>query len=255
MKIYVIANQKGGVAKTTTAVNLTTILNSKGKKTLLIDADQQTNATDIFRGKVEGMPTIYDCWLEDKENKIDINECIQHTEIGDLIAGDPLLDKAEEKLQGNAEWAYSFADMIEQLKGYDCVVIDCPPAISMVTKAVLGAATDVIIPATADRHAIQGLSQIWDVIQQLRKRINPELKVAGILLVKFNTRTNLNKDTYIDLKEDLEHMDTKIFKSYIRETTKTREATANQETLLTYSPNCTACLDYEDFVDELLESR
>lgn len=252
MKVYAIANQKGGVAKTTTAVNLATILESKGLKTLLIDADQQTNATDIFRGKVEGEATIYDCWLETGEDRLNINDCIQHTMIGDLVAGDSLLNKAEEKLQGNAEWAYSFADMLEQLDGYDCVVVDCPPAISMVTKAVLGAATDVIIPATADRHAIQGLSQIWEVIQQLKKRINPSLKVAGILLVKFNTRTNLNKDTYLDLKEDIDNMETVIFKSYIRETTKVREATANQETLITYASGCTAFDDYNDFVDELL---
>lgn len=252
MKVYAITNQKGGVAKTTTAVNLSSILNMKGYKTLLIDADQQTNSTDIFRAKVEGEATLYDCWLEDKESRIDINECIQHTEIGDIVSGDALLSKVEEKLQGNAEWAYSFADMLYQLKGYDIVVIDCPPAISMTTKAVLGAATNIIIPATADRHAILGLSQIWEIIEQFKKRINPQLSISGILLVKFNTRTNLNKDVYLDLKEISKTMGTTIFKSYIRETVKVREATVNQDTLVNYAPKCTAYKDYIDFVEELL---
>ncbi|MCR5144714.1 MAG: AAA family ATPase [Lachnospiraceae bacterium] len=251
MKTIAIANQKGGVGKTTTSVNMAASLTELGKKVLLIDTDQQTNSTDTFRASYEGEATLYDCWLaEDKE---DINKCIQHTEIGDIIAGDPLLREAETKIARNpAAGLTSFKKMLNSLEGYDYVLIDCPPSLGSLLQAILIAADEVIIPVTADRYAVQGLSQIWETIQNVREIMNPNLKIAGFLLVRFNTRTNLNRATYEALENIAKQLDTKIFDTYIRESVKAREALVARETLTTYAPHSTTGEDYKMFVREYI---
>ena len=166
MKIIAIANQKGGVGKTTTSVNMATVLSKLGKKTLLIDTDQQTNSTDTYRATYEGEATLYDCWLaEEKENILD---CIQHTEIGDIVPGDPLLRGAETQIARDpVAGLTSFKKMLAPLKDYDYVLVDCPPSLGALLQAILIAADEVIIPVTADRYALQGLSQIWETIQNV----------------------------------------------------------------------------------------
>ena len=253
MKVIAIANQKGGVGKTTTAVNLATNLASLGKRTLLIDADQQTNSTDAYRAAYEGVSTLYDAWLEKGDSKENINDCIQKTKVGEIVAGDPLLREADTILANDPEWAYSLDEVLQDLKEFEYVIIDCPPAINKVTQSVLGAADYVVIPVTADRHALQGLSQIWEAISKLKKRINQKLEIAGFLLIRFNARTNISKDTVITLKEIETKMNTRIFDTYIRESTKAREAMAKREALITYAPNSTTGTDYTDFTKELLK--
>ena len=254
MKIISIANQKGGVGKTTTAVNMAGILNSMKKKTLLIDADQQANSTDTFRAKYEGEVTLYDCWLAENEDKEDINNCIQHTEIGDIVAGDPLLREAEHKIAKDPiTGLMSFKNMLSKLEGYDYVIIDCPPAVGAILQSILVASDEVIIPVTADRYSLQGLSQIWETIQNIRQGMNPGLTIAGFLLVRYNLRTNLNKDIYSALKSIADELNTRIFKTYIRESTKARESLAARDTLIRYAPNSTTAEDYVAFVKEFIK--
>ena len=252
MKVVAIANQKGGVGKTTTAVNMATCLNATGNKTLIIDADQQTNSTDTYRASYEGEATLYDCWLaEDKEN---INDCIQHTEIGDIISGDPLLREAENKIAADpVAGLTSFKKMLKPLEGYDYVIVDCPPSLGALLQAILISADEVIVPVTADRYALQGLSQILETMQNVTESMNPNLKITGLLLVRFNTRTNLNKDVRAALEQIAEQCDTKVFDTFIRESVKARESLVNRETLLTYAPNSTTGEDYRAFVDEYLK--
>lgn len=255
MKTIAITNQKGGVGKTTTAVNLAADLNSKGKRVLLIDTDPQTNASDTYQAAIEGEATLYDCWLTDGDSLMDPMDCIQHLAPGDIIAGDPNLREADIVIPRDVDGIYHFKDMLEKIKGYDFVIIDCPPGIGSILQSVLVASDEVIVPVTADRYSIQGLSQIWETITQIRRRLNPGLKIGGLLLVKYNLRTNLNKDVYVQLEAIAKQLETKIYKTYIRESTKAKESQAMQKSLLDYAPDSTTGTDYMAFTEEFLSEN
>ena len=249
MKVIVIANQKGGIGKTTTAVAVASVLNSKGYKTLLIDADQQGNSTDTFRAQVEGETTLYDVLLD---GYVPLNEAIQKLDSGDIVASDPLLREGDAKLSGDAEGEYRMLNAIEGLKGYDYVIIDTAPAVNLILRNCLIAADEVVIPVTADRYGLQGLAQLTGTINAIQKRQNKKLKIAGLLLVKFNSRTNLSKEVKDSLTSIVESMNTKLFETTIRESTKAKEAQALRTTLVDYAPSSTTAKDYEAFVEELI---
>lgn len=251
MRIIVIANQKGGIGKTTTATALAAILSEKGYHTLLIDSDQQGNSSDTYKAKMEGVATLYDVLLDDE--RIPIKEAIQTTESGDIVASDLLLRKADEILNNDIEGFYRLQDSLEELSGYDYVVIDTAPAMNSILYNCLIAANEVVIPVTADRYALQGLAQLNETIKAIKKRQNKKLKIAGFLLIKYNGRTLLGKEVKESLEKLALEMNTKLFKSTIRESIKVKEAQAIRSTLINYAPNSTAALDYVCFTNELLE--
>lgn len=253
MEVIVVANQKGGIGKTTTATALSSILSIKGYNTLLIDADMQGNSTDTYRGEIEGTATLYDVLLETDRNRISLQDAIQKTEVGQIVAADPLLSKADEVLNGDVNVLYRLQDALAELKGYDYVVIDTAPSMNNLLYNCLIAATKVVIPVTADRYGLQGLSQLSRTIQAIRKRQNPDLYIAGLLLVKFNARTNLSKEVRDSLEIVAKQMNTKLFTTFIRESVKAKEAQALRKALIDYAPNSTTSLDYMAFVNELLE--
>ncbi len=249
-KVITIANAKGGVGKSSTATALSSILSERGFRTLLIDCDTQCNSTDTYRAEVEGKATVYDVLLD--ESRIGIDEAIQHTECGAVLAGDSLLRQADEKLKGSVDGLYRMADAIEKCTDYDYIVIDTAPAMNSILHNCLIAADEVIIPVTADRYALQGLSQLFETIKAIRKRQNPKLTVAGLLLTKYNGRANLSKEVRASLEDIADSMNTKIFETSIRECVKVKEAQARKRTLEDYAPNCTAAEDYRKFADELV---
>lgn len=251
MKTIVIANQKGGIGKTTTATTLASILSEKGYQTLLIDADQQGNSSDTYQAQIEGVATLYDVLLD--EERIPIKEAIQKTENGDIVASDFLLRKADEILNNDIEGLYRLQDALEELSGYDYVIIDTAPAMNSILYNCLIAADEVVIPITADRYALQGLAQLNEAINAIKKRQNKKLKIAGFLLIKYNGRTLLGKEVKESLEKIAAEMDTKLFKSTIRESIKVKEAQAVRSTLIKYAPNSTTALDYVCFTKELLE--
>lgn len=251
MKVITICNQKGGVGKTTTAMALASILNSKGHKTLLIDADKQGNCSDTYRAEIEGEATLYDVLLED--DRIPISEAIQHTEAGDIVASDPLLRRGDQILKNDADGNFRLVEALADIKKkYDYVVIDCAPSLDSILHNALIAANEVIIPVSADRYGLQGLSQLYETIEAIKKRQNKKLKIAGLLLVKYNGRTNLGKETRDSLIKIAKKMDTKLFKTTIRESTKTREAQALRRNLIDYAPKSTTAEDYFAFVKEYI---
>ena len=154
--VYVIANQKGGIGKTTTATTLAGILNQKGK-TLLIDADPQGNSTSTYQAAIEDTATLYDVMVD--EDPVPLDEAVQHMQNGDIVALDPLLAKAGKLLDGNVEGMYRLQDALEMLDGYDYIVIDTAPSLDIVLYNCLIAADEVIIPVTADAFALQGLTK------------------------------------------------------------------------------------------------
>lgn len=248
-KVIVIANQKGGIGKTTTATAVASVLDSRGYKTLLIDADQQGNSTDTYRAEIEGVATLYDVLMDEH---IPLNEAVQHTECGDVVASDPLLREGDAKLSTDAEGEYRMVNAIENLKGYDYVIIDTAPAVNLILRNCLIAANEVVIPVTADRYGLQGLAQLTSTIKAIQKRQNKELQIAGLLLVKFNSRTNLSREVKDSLTTIAESMGTKLFETSIRESTKAKEAQALRTTLINYAPYSTTAEDYSNFVDELI---
>lgn len=251
MKIITIANQKGGVGKTTTATALASILNEKGYKTLLVDADQQGNSTDTYRAQIEGQATLYDLLIE--QNLESIEEAIQTTENGDIIASDPLLREADMKLFNNLNGKFILQEAFETLEGYDFIILDTAPTMNEVLYNCLIASNCVIIPVTADRYSLQGLAQLNEAIKGIKKRFNKELVISGLLLVKFNSRTILSQDTQEALKKIAEDMDTKLYETKIRASTKAQEAQAMRKTLIKYAPGSTTAQDYIKFIDELLK--
>lgn len=251
MKIYVVANQKGGIGKTTTATALASILSKEGKKVLFIDSDKQGNSSDTYKAQIDGVATLYDVLLDD--DRIEISEAIQHTPNGDIVASDPLLRKADKILYDDIDGVFRLDDNLKKLKGYDYVIIDTNPSIDAILKSCLIACDEVIIPVTADRYALQGLSQLHEAITSIKRRQNTRLKVAGLLLVKYDKRTNLSKDVEQSLQNVADVMETKLFKTKIRESVRAREAQAKRMMLIDYSPNSTTANDYKNFTDELTE--
>lgn len=247
--VFVVANQKGGIGKSTTATNLAGILGKKAK-TLLIDADPQGNSTSTYEAKVEDVATLYDVMID--SDRLPIAEAIQHTENGDIVASDPLLVKAEKMLDGDVEGFYRLKDALEGLDDYKYVVIDTAPSLNIILYNCLIAADKVIIPVTADSYAMQGIQQLYDTIMAVKRRQNRNLEIAGLLLVRYQGRSNLEKDIRESIEKSAKEMNTKLFNSVIRECVKTKEAQEKKKLLIDYAPKCNTCLDYQDFAKELL---
>ena len=248
MKIFILANQKGGVGKSTTAVNIATILKNKGKQVLFIDADPQGNSTDSFKAKIKDVPTLYDIILDDE--RIPIAEAIQKLELGDIVASDPLLTKADSILLNDVEGIYRFQDALTNFSGYDLA-----PSMNSLLHSCLIAADRVIIPVTADRYAIQGLYQLNDTINAVKRRQNNKLKISGLLLTKYSERRLLDKEVKETLEKTAQEMNTKLFSTTIRESVKVKEAQALRCSLTNYAPKATTAHDYQNFVDELLKEE
>lgn len=248
---FVVANQKGGIGKTTTATTLAGIL-GKRAKTLLIDADPQGNSTSTYQAQVEDVATLYDVIVD--SDRLPLAEAIQHMPNGDIVASDPLLAKAEKILDGDIEGLYRLKDAIDDFDGYEYIVIDTAPSLNVILYNCLIAADRVIIPVTADAYSLQGLNQLCETIRAVQRRQNPKLEIAGLLLVKFSGRSNLEKKTREELREMADKIGTRLFDTSIRECVKTKEAQEQKRLLIDYAPKCNTMIDYLAFVDELLQT-
>ena len=155
----------------------------------------------------EGVATVYDVLLD--ESRLSLDEAIQHTECGDILAGDSLLRQADEKLKGSVDGLYRMADALDGCENYDYIIIDTAPAMNSILHNCLIAANEVIIPVTVDRYALQGLSQLFETIRAIRKRQNPSLNVSGLLLTKYNGRANLSREVRASLDDVAEQMNTR----------------------------------------------
>ena len=251
MKIITIANEKGGIGKTTTATAMASILASKGYKTLLIDADPQCNSTDTYRAVTDGTETLFDVLLESDENRVSFNKAIQHTENGDIVAGDELMERAHTILIGDE--LYRTQEQLEELEGYDYVVIDTHPGFREIRSSFLFATDDVIIPIAPDRYSLQGLKKLYQSISRIKCRANPKLNIAGILLVKYAKNGILSRDALQLLTETAPEMETKVFNTKIRTAEAVRHAQAARKNLIDYDKKSNAAIDYIAFVDEYLK--
>ena len=247
--IVCITNQKGGVGKTTTALAMASWLTKNGHKVLLIDMDPQGNATDTYKARIQGEATLYDLLFEDEP----ASECIQKTDYGEIIASDPLLKDASKHLDGVAG-AYRLKEKLEPIaSNYDYIVIDTPPTLGVMLTNALTASEKVIIPVTAERYGIQGMSQLQQTILDIKKYTNHDLVVDGLLVVRHNNRTKLAQTLHEALTAVATQMDTKVYKTTIRESTKAKEAQAARVSIFKYAPYCTTAIDYTIFINEFLK--
>lgn len=248
-KTLVIANQKGGIGKTTTATALAAGLKLRGNRVLLIDTDPQCSASDTYQAEINGTATLYDL-LCDGES---IQKTIQHTNNGDIIPCDPLLADATKKLTGLGDEKLLKKAIAAILPEYDYIIIDTPPGAGILLYNALTAAEYLIIPITADRYGLQGLSQLRDTIVAIQENTNPNLHVGGLLLIKHTERTNLSKIVSENFPAIAGEMGTQLFDTYIRESVVTKEAQTNRTTIYDHAPDSTTAQDYMEFMDELAE--
>lgn len=253
MKTIVYGNQKGGVAKTTSATATASILTSKGYKVLFVDSDQQCNSTSLYGAKVEGEPTLYDVLMGDPI--IPISRAIQRTKLGDIVPGDPLLNEADRVLdQTSNSDLLRLKNALSHVKGYDFCIIDSGPSLGAVLKMDLVAATSIVICVDSDPDSLSGLMNLADVIKNVQNGLNPKLSLVGILLTNYEGSTNQARAFKESLKETFAPMYGTIeFDNPIRHTVKVKEAKMNHTTIDQYAPKCTAAQDYTAMTDQLLK--
>ncbi len=246
--IVISANiQKGGSAKTTTIEAIANILGESGYKVLAIDLDPQANLS-FSSGYDEPEKTIY----EVLKGEVKITEAIVKTKYYDLIPSDILLSGAEFEFNKIGR-EYIVKKAIEPiLELYDFILLDTPPSLGVLSTNALTATNYVIIPTAPSYYGTSGMVQLYNSIHTVKEYTNPNIKIAGILLVRCNDRTNATKDVSGILSCISEALETRIFKTKIRECVKVNEAQGRQVPLFEHAPSATTSKDYRDFVKELL---
>lgn len=248
-KVIAIGSQKGGIGKTTSAISLATGLAKLGFKTLLIDNEPQRSATRTYRAKVENTATLYDLLFED-EKAVD---CIQHTPVGDIIPGDPLLNGADQRFPIDGSRNFLLREKCAELKEiYDFIIIDTPPGLGVILTNALTFADELIIPTSFDDYAIGGISDIAQTCESVKKYTNPNLKVRGILVTRYE---GLKLDRNIEeiMPAVTEALDTELLKPFIRKSVMLRESQAARQSIFTYAPKCTTALDYMEICNMIVE--
>lgn len=253
-KIIAIANQKGGVSKTTTTLAMANVLQKKGYKTLIVDTDIQGNTSGVYKAQMNETETLYDVIFE--EPRSSGFESIQTTEAGDIIASDPLLIQAESKLSENQEsicYLKEGLDRIRETGVYDFIIIDTNPYIGSMLYSSLIAADQVIVPMEADIFSLEGVDMFQETMASVKENYNPDLKMVGYLLTQFNPRVVLSREIREDLHAKTEELGTYLFDTTIRSSQKVKDAQASRKPLLEYAPKSTSAIDYIKFVEEYLE--
>jgi len=248
-KVISISNQKGGVGKTTTTGAIAAGFKLKGYKVLCVDLDPQSNLSFSSGAETEDCPTIY----EILKGEAKITFSIQKVPSFDIISSNILLSGIElEFTQTGRE--FLLKEVLNAVKDkYDYIFIDTPPALSILTVNAFTASDYIIIPMNADIFSLQGITQLAETIERVRKYCNANLKVEGIVLTKYSKRTVLSREIRGTAELIAEQLNTRLFNSTIRSSVVIMEAQTNQQDIYMYSPKNPATLDYMDLVNELIE--
>ena len=247
-EVIVITSGKGGVGKTTSTATLISGLTANQHKVLGIDLDPQGNLGFSLGIEIENCQTIYEVF----KGQSSVHSVIQHTEFGDIIPSNILLSSAELEFNRSGR-EFMLKNIIDSLKNqYDYIVIDTPPALNILTVNAYVTSNSLIIPMIPDILSLLGISQLKETIDTVKKFYNPKLKVLGVLLTKYNGRTNLAKEVEEMAQQIANQLDTIVFSSKIRNGVVVAEAPAHGESLLKYAPKSNPCLDYMEFISEII---
>ena len=248
-KIVSVANQKGGVGKTTTTVNLSTILAKRGKKVLLIDTDPQGNATSGLGVEKEVEKSIYDVLVRDTQ----IEETLQDTAIKNLkvCPSNINLAGAEVELVTMMSREQRLKEKLAKAKElFDYILIDCPPSLGLITLNAFTASDSVLIPIQCEYFALEGLGQLLNTVELVKKHLNKSLYIEGALLTMYDIRTNLSNQV---VKEVKKHFGDKVYKSVIPRNVRLSEAPSYGMPITVYDPRSKGAKSYEKFAKEFIK--
>ena len=249
-RIIAVANQKGGVGKTTTSINLAACLAEKGKKVLAVDMDPQGNLTSgLGVDKDSVKKSIYELII----GEVDIKEVINKEVLEniDIIPTSIDLSAAEIELIGVDDKEYILRNAIDQVKDqYDFVIIDCPPSLSMLTINAMTTADSVIVPIQCEYYALEGISQLIHTVELVKDRLNSKLEIEGVVFTMYDARTNLSLQVVENVKDNLQQ---NIYKTIIPRNIRLAEAPSYGLPINKYDPKSTGAESYMRLADEVIE--
>lgn len=254
-KIIAVANQKGGVGKTTTAINLAAALVDEGMTVLIVDLDPQGNASTGLGIEAEQRSrTTYDLLLEDAP----LGEVIQATEVDGLLIAPATTDlsSADIEMVSNEKRSFLLHDALRQpvmeAYGFDYILIDCPPSLSLLTVNAMVAAHSVLVPLQSEFFALEGLSQLMLTIRELRQSANPDLRIEGVVLTMYDSRNNLSQQVEDDARENLGDL---VFETMIPRNVRVSEAPSYAMPVTEYDPNSKGAQAYGQLARELMSKK